>query len=65
MDLSEYISANAPVAILPELFGIHHPNPLGIPVVAQLIVIVVLAAAMFSLLGLTIVATFQKNVLIV
>lgn len=77
MGLSEFISSNAPVANLPELFGMHHSNPLGLPVVAQLILIVVLAAAMFtvnqlisyrgkqklyptlySLLGLTLVATY-------
>jgi len=47
MVLSEFINSNAPITNLPELIGLHHSNPLGIPVLAQLIVIMVLAAVLF------------------
>ena len=48
MGLSEFISSNAPVTNLPELIGMHHNNPLGIPVAAQLIIILLLSATMFT-----------------
>ena len=47
MSLVEFIDANAPVANLPELFNMHHSNPLGIPVLAQLFIILALSAVMF------------------
>lgn len=47
MSISEFISNNAPFTNLPDLFNIHHSNPLGIPVAAQLIAILLLAAVMF------------------
>ena len=39
MSISEFISNNAPFTNLPDLFNIHHSNPLGIPVAAQLIAV--------------------------
>lgn len=77
MGIVEYITTNSPITNLPKLLDMHHSNPLGLPVVAQLIIILVLAVAMFTvnqlisyrgkqklypvlytLLGLTLVATY-------
>ena len=44
--LSDYINANAPMTNLPELFGLHHSNPLGLPPIAIPAFLLVLAVAM-------------------
>ena len=44
--LSEYINANAPMTNLPELFGLHHSNPLGLHPIAIPAFLLVLAVAL-------------------
>lgn len=38
MGIVEYITTNSPITNLPKLLDMHHSNPLGLPVVAQLII---------------------------
>ena len=48
MGLVEYIATNSPITNIPKLLDLHHSNPLGLPVVAHYIIILVLAATMFT-----------------
>ena len=46
MNLSDYITSNAPMSNIPELLGLHHGNPLGLQPIAIPIFLFVLAVAM-------------------
>jgi hypothetical protein len=47
MSFIEFISSNSPITNIPDLFNLHHSNPLSIPVAVQLALILLLSAAMF------------------
>lgn len=47
MSIVDYVSNSSPITNIPDLFNIHHSNPLGIPVAVQWAVILLLAAVMF------------------
>lgn len=46
MNFIEYVNSNSPITNLPDLFNLHHSNPLGISVWGQMIFILVVVTAM-------------------
>lgn len=46
MGIAQYIAENNPVINVPDLLNLHHGNPLGIPLIAQIIFIFLVAVVM-------------------